>query len=234
MFKFKIPIRLIIAGSSGSGKSSLLSEILSERDKYFDKEIHKIIYCAKYRTSIPHKLQNDKSIIFHEGVPTNEMIENEGGDHILFCLDDLLESAFASDIVSQMFTTGRNINISVILLTQNLFPRYKNSRNISLNANYLIIFRNLRDASSISHLARQVCPSQSKAFSDLFINNINKPYSYLLLDFTPTTPDVFRYRENILSECPTIYVDEAELRNVSKRNDPASSVSEYIIELPEF
>jgi len=225
---------MIIAGSSGSGKSVLLSEILLNRNELIDRKIDKIVYCAKYETSIPVSLRSDKSIIYHEGLPTDEMIQNEANENILLCLDDLLESAFSSDIVSRIFTQGRNKNISTILLTQNLFPRYSNARNISLNANYLIIFRNLRDASSISHLARQVCPSNSKEFSELFINNINRPYSYLLLDFTPTTPDVFRYRENILSDCPTIFVNESELHNVSQRNAESSSLSEHIVELPEF
>lgn len=232
MFKFKVPFRMIMAGSSGSGKSSLLCEILNNKETIFDKKIDKIIYCAKYRTSVPPKLRN--TITFHEGIPTDDMIQNDVGENILFCLDDLLESAFSSEIVSRIFTQGRNKNISVCLLTQNLFPRYPNARNISLNASYIIVFRNLRDASSISHLARQVCPTNSKAFSELFINNINRPYSYLLLDFTPTTPDVFRYRENILSECPTIYVNESELQNVSQRDAQSSSLSEHIIELPEF
>lgn len=98
-----------------------------------------------------------------------------------------------------MFTQGRNRNISTILITQNLFPQFPKARNISLNANYIIVFRNLRDAASINHLARQVCPSNSKSFRDMFINNINKPYSYLLLDFTPTTPDIFRFKSDILS-----------------------------------
>lgn len=234
MFKFKWPFRIIISGSSGSGKSVLLGEILKEREKIIDQKIDRIVYCAKFKTSVPVLLRDDKNIIFHEGLPTEEMIENDSGEKVLFCLDDLLETAFSSDIVSRLYTQGRNRNLSCILITQNLFPRYPNARNISLNANYIIVFRNLRDSSSISHLAKQICPGNSKAFSNIFTNSINRPYSYLLLDFTQSCADVFRYRENILSNSPCVFISDDDLQNAPKWDGTSASLSEHFVEFPEF
>lgn len=126
--------------------------------------------------------------------------------------------------------------MSCILITQNLFPRNSKSRNISLNANILIIFRNLRDRASIGYLARQVCPSASREFVDLFSNHIDKPYSYLLLDFSAGTPDIFRFRSDILSRSPSIYVCDVELKKCTNQKQFMldESKSGLAVEFPEF
>lgn len=236
MFKLKFPFRMILAGSSGSGKSCLLADIIINRHVLIDKKIDRIIYCAKYATSMPKVLRNNNLIQFHEGLPDEEMVKNEDKKNVLICLDDLLETAFSSDLVSNLFTQGRNRNTSVVLLTQNLFPQFKHARNVSLNANYIIVFRNMRDRSSIGHLAKQVCPGNSRAFSDLFSNHINTPFSYLFLDFTQDVPDVFRYRTDILSDTPSIFTCAEELNNAttSKTTEAGAEIPSHLIELPEF
>ena len=40
----------------------------------------------------------------------------------------------------------------MLYLEQNLFPKNKESRTISLNFQYMVVFKNPRDASQISHL----------------------------------------------------------------------------------
>lgn len=233
MFKFKVPSRILICGSSGSGKSQLCAHWINNQAQFFELEFDKIFYCAKYETSLPHSLRNNKLVSFHENLPTEDLIRNDASKNICFVLDDLMESAFNSDTVSEMFTQGRNRKVSTILLTQNLFPRVAKARNISLNANYVVIFRNIRDASSVNNLARQVCPTSSRAFSDIIINNLTRPYSNLLLDFTPTIPDLFRYRGDILSEHPTVYINEGELQKVGTKFGSFEEVQGYCVEIPE-
>jgi hypothetical protein len=46
--------------------------------------------------------------------------------------------------------------ISVILITQNLFHQGRFSRDISLNTKYLVVFKNVRDKNQFVYLARQV------------------------------------------------------------------------------
>lgn len=226
MFKFRLPLRCILFGNSGSGKSHMLSEIISRRDELIDGKIDKIIYCAKYDTSMPLQLRNDPILQFHENLPSEEIIRNESGKNVLIVLEDLLESAFASTIVSELFTAGRHRGLNVILSSQSLFPNYRNARSISLNANYIIIFRNLRDLSQTNTLARQVCPSNSKQFYQMYLNNVNKPFSYLLLDFTPETPDILRYRSDILNKYKNdIFVTDDNLRKYAEYEEaqPVSS-----------
>ena len=46
-----------------------------------------------------------------------------------------------SPIISKLFTQGRHINTSVILLLQNAFPKGKYNTSISRNAQYMVLFR---------------------------------------------------------------------------------------------
>ena len=51
-----------------------------------------------------------------------------------------------------------HVGISVIYLAQNLFRRGKYSCDLSLNMDYIVLFKNVRDSSQIGHLARQMFP----------------------------------------------------------------------------
>jgi len=72
------------------------------------------------------------NIRYHEGVPMD--FKNTRGEPCLFILDDLLNDAYSSGLVCDLFTEGsHHRNISVILITQNIFHQSKNCRDISLN-----------------------------------------------------------------------------------------------------
>lgn len=200
MIKFPLGMRMLVTGSSGSGKSFFVANLLSMRDRMIDVEIDRIVYCAKFPTSIPENLRNDLILEFHQGCPSEEMLENEKQEKIVYVLDDLLESAFKSKTVSEMFTQGRNRGIGVILLTQNIFPRDSMARNISLNCNFMVIFRNIRDRSSFNHLSRQLLPANSKNLSEFFLNCVAKPFSYLLIDLTQECPEALRFRQEVFNE----------------------------------
>lgn len=226
MIHLTLPCRMMIAGPSGCGKSTFVSELILNRNHIFSQQLDRIIYCAKFKTSIPESLREESIITFHEGCPSEEMLENSDGFNVFFIIDDLLESAFSSTIISQLFTQGRNRGISTCLLTQNLFPQYPRARNISLNCNFLTLFRNHRDDSSIYNLSRQVKPLNSRGFSDLFLSSVNKPYSYLFLDFSPCIPDALRFRQDIFSENPSIFATDDDIQKL--KGDQAQ---DYVVEV---
>ena len=69
----------------------------------------------------------------------------QGHDQTLLVLDDLMSECSKDQRVSDLFTRGsHHKGISVLYLTQNLFPPGKLSRTISLNSHYFIIFKNPR------------------------------------------------------------------------------------------
>ena len=88
-------------------------------------------------------------------------------------------------------------NLSVIYIVQNLFHHSKEHRTISLNASYLCLTKNVRDAIQIVHLAKQLYPNNTKFFQQAYQLTTKEPYWYLFVDLTPTCPDEIRVRSGI-------------------------------------
>ncbi|GFT25496.1 uncharacterized protein TNCV_3173751 [Trichonephila clavipes] len=118
---------------------------------------------------------------FSEGLPSEE-------DCDLIVLDDMMNNVTSE--ISQMFTVGsHHKKYSIILITQNLFPRVKSMRDISLNSRYIVLFRNNRDLSQASCFGRQAFPGRGKYFMDAYKKATENPFTYLLVDVHPRTPE---------------------------------------------
>ena len=84
-----------------------------------------------------------------EGLPTSF-----DASKIIVVLDDLM--AETDERVTNIFTKkSHHCNTSVIYLLQNLFPKNKESRTISLNSQYIMVFKNPRAVSQMTTLAKQ-------------------------------------------------------------------------------
>ncbi len=95
--------------------------------------------------------------------------------------------------VTQLFTKkSHHSNTSVIYLVQNLFQKHKESRTISLNAQYMVVFKNPGDASQVTHLANQMYPGRVNFVQEAFKDVTNVPYGYLLVDLKQDTPEELR------------------------------------------
>jgi hypothetical protein len=73
-------------------------------------------------------------------------------------------------VVCDLFTKGsHHRSISVILITQNLFHQGRYCRDISLNATYLVLLKNVRDKHQFAYLARQVFPEYSDSLYKAYL-----------------------------------------------------------------
>jgi len=118
------------------------------------------------------------------------------GTPTLAILDDLMDKA--DDIVANLFTKiSHHRSVSVIYITQNVFHKAKQSRTISLNAHYMVLFKSPRDVGQIAVLGRQLYPENSKFLVEAFKDATSTPHSHLLLDLRPETPEGLRVRANI-------------------------------------
>lgn len=120
----------------------------------------------------------------------------------LIILDDLMTECSKDNSIKDLFTIDSNHkNVSVFLLTQNLFLSGKHTRTISLNCNYIIVLNNPRDRSQFSFLSRQMFPNNTKFLNECFYDAVeNKNYGYLLLDFTQSINKIFRIQTDICFE----------------------------------
>jgi hypothetical protein len=207
--RFKTPENFYICGQSQSGKSYLVRSLLNHLNYLFDPVPSKIVYCyGEYQHLFDDMAQTIPNIDFIEGFPTNLYNILESHRKSLVIIDDLMSECSKDQRISDFFTKGsHHRGISVMYLTQNLFPPGRQPRTISLNSHYMVIFKNPRDSLGISTLARQMYPNNSNFLLELFQDTTEKPYGYLLLELHQLTPENMRLRTNILpNERQIVYV----------------------------
>ena len=197
IIQFKHPFSAIFSGPSKAGKTEFTFRLLQNYKTMIEPTPNCIIYCY---TMWQNKFNSLKELIpdikFYQGIiPVDEINEELVN---LIILDDLMTESGKNDEVLDMFTKGsHHKNFSVVLITQNLFSKGPNSRTISLNAQYIVMFNNPRDRSQIRYLARQMYPKDSGFLVEAFEDATSHAYSYLLIDLTQTTVEQERIRTNI-------------------------------------
>ena len=135
---------------------------------------------------------------FSHGID-NEILEKiQASEKNLVVLDDLMTSAGESKQISKLFTQeAHHKNLTVIFIVQNVFYHGREMRTISLNAHYLVLYKNPRDKSQIRYLAHQIFPENSKYLTKVYEHATQEPHSYLLIDLHPETPEQYRVLSNI-------------------------------------
>ena len=116
----------------------------------------------------------------------------------MIVLDDQMAEASNDKRILNVFVKGsHHRNLSVLLLTQNLFHQCKISRGISLNSHYIVLFKNPRDRLQVLTLAKQMYPGETNRFMKKYEEAIQRPYGYLFVDLKPATPEQCRLRTNV-------------------------------------
>jgi len=198
--RWKHPFTAIVAGPSGSGKSHFVMKFIASIDEMCDAEFENIFW---HYSEWQPGYNNLKNITFKEGIP--DMSDFDGSRSNLIIIDDLMRESDGR--VVDLFTKGcHHRNISVFYITQNLFHQGKGARDISLNAHYIVCFKNPRDRAQIRHLAQQVFPENSKFIQESYSDATAKPHGYLVLDMKQSTPDEIRFRADIFPDDVYNYV----------------------------
>src|SRR5882757_8314667 len=192
------PSRFIIYGTSGSGKTTFVEKLLHFMYELFGFYFDKIIYCSgQYfpKTDFVHQ----KKIIKLNKIDSSIFDSINPNQKNLIIFDDNMHSAVNDILISDLFTKkSHHLNISVILLLQNLFPKSKYIRDISMNSTYIVLMSNPRETLQIRTLSSQIDGSNSLFILNCFLDATkNKPFSYLFLDFDQNTADEMRVRTNV-------------------------------------
>lgn len=155
-------------------------------------------------------------------LPTIELLKKLTDDHkhgngTLVIIDDFVNHL--DEEIAELFTVLSHANnISVILMTQNLFSKNKFFRTVSLNSMYLTLFKNPRDGRQIATFAQQISPHSINWVVDAFHECTKAPYSYLTFDSHQATPTVARLRSNYLpGEGPPVVWFKADETTSTRR-----------------
>lgn len=208
--RIKTPTNILISGPTQSGKTVLTKRLLENRQDIFDQDINKIVYCyGAYQQGFAKFLDDIKDIEFVEGFP-DDVLDTFRGEPGILVIDDLMDKCSNDQRMSELLTKhSHHKNITVIYIVQNLFPRGKFSRTISLNCHYIFAFKNCRDALGISTLVQQAFYGKNdRCYAmESFQDATNKTYGYLLFDMHPSTPTHLRLRSDIFpNERNIVYV----------------------------
>jgi hypothetical protein len=191
--KLQHPFTMVIAGPTGCGKSYFVRDMIAAKEEMFSIIPDKVVWFYGIHQPLYDEIED---VAFVEGLPTD--FKEYLGQHTLFIIDDLMQSSNDKRL-SNLFTRGsHHLNLSVIFITQNFFHKGKEMRDITLNAHYLVLSKNRRDLSQVSHLGRQLFPRHVRLFQEVFEDATKDPYTYLFIDLRAETPEELRLRSKIL------------------------------------
>lgn len=193
--RWKHPFSAIVAGPSGSGKSVFVTRFIKHITEMCDTQFDRINW--HYGSGGGGGDPNNTNINLIEGLPNLE--EYNGKEPVLVIIDDMMREA--NETVVDLFTKGcHHRNISVFFITQNLFHQGRGQRDISLNAHYIVFFKNPRDRAQIRYLARQVYPDNPKFIEEAYADATRVPHGYLLVDLKQSTPEEIRIRASVFPD----------------------------------
>jgi hypothetical protein len=144
----------------------------------------------------------DSTILLYEGLPDKLLIDEWSltADWVLI-LDDLMSDAAESKLINYLFTIGsRHKHATILIMSHNLYTQGKQSRTISLNCHYFVLFQNRRNVNQVQTFACQVYPGKVSYFLSAYdIAMSGGNHSYLLVDLFPkrTAAENHRLRSHI-------------------------------------
>ena len=203
---FSFPFRMILAGSSGAGKTYFAGQLL-ERDDLFEDSISAVhYYYPCYLTEAPvnwHKTL-DVPVSYHIGLPTkSDLMQLEKNSCVV--IDDSFDEALKSSAIDHLFRviSGKR-NICVMIMTQNNFSKGKYGREIRNSCNFSVLFRNCCDVSINENIARMA--GMKKAYDAAYLDLQGEKYPYMVLDQSQKGQlSPYRLYTNIFDRFPICY-----------------------------
>ncbi|KAK3717698.1 hypothetical protein QZH41_001101 [Actinostola sp. cb2023] len=205
-FQLLHPFTAIVAGMTGSGKTVWVQNLLQHASRVIQPPPDRIVWSySQWQPAYEQLQQTLPGIDFVKGIP-HDLDEDSYFDpkvNNLIVIDDQMAETSNDQRILNLFTKGsHHRNLSVIFLCQNVYFQGKIMRTLSLNAAYLVLFKNPRDKLQITTLGKQMYPGKTDQFLHKYEAAVQRPYGYLFVDLKPNTPEECRLRTNVLPNDP--------------------------------
>ena len=129
------PFTCIVSDPTGSAKSVFTLKLIEHAPEIISPSTERILICyGEYQKLF----DNYPGVDFHDGLPDLSSFDEK--KRTVLVMDDLMTST--DDRVVDIFKKiSHHRNVSVVYLTQNLFYKNKQTRTLSLNSHYIVLFK---------------------------------------------------------------------------------------------
>ena len=197
--KFHTPCAISITGSSQSGKSYLMAQLVEHRSELFNTNFEQIFYCQPESLFLGTNpiFEKLKSLYPHiqliQGLPDiaklNLHIDRTSK---LILVDDMMQSILASPQMLDLLTIQIHAcNITLCFTMHNNFHQSKFGKTISRNVQYKFIFHNRLELTELRILSCQLGKKSSfleECFQFLFNTFPSEHHPYLMIDGHAQSP----------------------------------------------
>ena len=200
--KLEKPFRILIGGSSGSGKTTFLKELVNRN--HFSSPFEKIVYFyPEYLYESP--VEFEQIVDYKPGLADLEYFSSLPQNSLII-YDDMMNECGNSKEIMQLFSVvARKRNLSIIFIVQNMFDQTKQFRNIKLNATGFVLFK-FHSATDVLKRTLRDVGVQNTLPSRLLETAYKQRYSYIFIDMHPNRHSEFdRISGNIFDEYFSIY-----------------------------
>lgn len=200
------PFRMYVVGSSGSGKTNLIINLLTQPNMYGD------LFGTNIAVISPTARQLDKTyemldIPETQYFPCDEIVlerifeitklakEEKKSKPLLIILDDIIsyKKFCNSKALLKLLVMGRHYNISCMILSQ---AYHRIPKSLRLNFSSIVFFKGSNK--EIAILSEDFCPAgfTNRQFSNLVSKITNKRFDFLFIDLNKSIEDG-RYKHNL-------------------------------------
>jgi len=205
--KIKIPGRFLIIGSSGSGKTNTILNLLKEMNGTFssidiytrqpDEPLYKHLL-EVYKKN--HTIGEEEALNIHEGImdlkPLNEYDETK--NHLVIFDDMILEKNLKQ--VAEYYIRCRKKGVSVIFLSQSYYLNDQNWKIIRRQANYIII-KKINSVKELMAIIKDYSLDVSKEEFLKMYEDITKEnkFNFLMVDLDEEPEKRFRKNYDVIN-----------------------------------
>lgn len=202
--------RMVVSGSSSTGKSHYVQDLLENKNGILHANLDKIVYLRGVETEKDKKMRakfGSKIKVF-EGIPSEEILlkacENKEKKNQVLVLEDLDDEVSKSPVIAKFFSAySHHLQCSIIYTTQNFFKNGPERLSIMRNSTHLILFNINLDETVIRLIAQKIYPKNPSTLVELYEKITAQPFNHLAI-FTSCDKEL-KFRSDTNKTVQTIY-----------------------------
>ena len=223
------PYKILTIGGSGSGKTNVLLNLIENQpdiDKMYlyakDPYEAKYQYLINIRAKVGLKCFNDPKAFIEYSNDKCDVYKNideyniNKERKILIVFDDMIadfiKNKKLNSMLTELFSRGRKLNISLVFITQSYF---KVPKDVRLNTSHFFIAKipNKRELQQIA--INHSSDINTKDFAYIYRKCTAEPYSFFVNDTTLASDNTLRFRKNLFNiECNSLEYNSPECNSI--------------------